>query len=114
MNIEDSGDIRFRYVPILKWFCGALFLFVCIAIIVIGYISGEFSLWFLVLFFAIVPLIDLNNSTFIFAPLTTVDLCRKSKYVQISYTRIYGKRVNRYYFSQVEKFKSYKAKLNFS
>ena len=113
MSIEHSEDIRLRHVPIVMWVSGALLLIFCFSVLVIGLVYGFFS-WYLFAFIAFSSVIALSSSSLIFAPLTTVDLCPKSKYIQISSTRIYGKRVDRYYFSQVTKFKSYKGKINFS
>lgn len=113
MNFDGSDDIRFRYVPIVRWACGAILLLVCFTILLIGLVSGFFS-WILIFFLALASVIIFCNSFFLLAPMTTVVFSPESKYIQVSNARIYGKRVNRYYLSQVEKFKSYKAKLNFS
>lgn len=125
IRIGESEDIHFRHVPIVKWTCGAALL-VCLILLIVGLVSaarngslfsntwGDLFFWLLLIFAAVVSLVDLSNSSFLFAPLTTVDLCPRSKYVEICSTRIYGRKVERYYFSQITQFKSYRATLNFS
>jgi hypothetical protein len=48
------------------------------------------------------------------APLVTVGIDQRTDSVDIIRQRFYGKKAERFYFHQIEKFKSYKGKLNFS
>ena len=119
---EDSEGMHFRHVPTTKWI-GGIFLFTGPAILLFALIklaqngsqfAYEWGVWLMVIFIALVSFIDIFSSSFLFAPLTTVDVCPTPKYIEVINKKIYGRKVARYYFSQVTKFKSYKAKLNLS
>jgi hypothetical protein len=123
---EDSEKISIKYIPISKWISGGILTF----------ILGVFGVWFIYFMYAnpnnsvnwlslflvtafalaiIFPgIFDFNIDSLIFAPLITVKLNQNAQNVDIIRLRFYGKRTERFYFHQIRKFKSYKAKLNFS
>src|SRR4051812_17118264 len=96
--IEDSGGMRFRYVPIVKWVCGACF-FLAVASLVIGsillgsdgsvsFISwGNLLFWLLIILLVLGSFTDIVSSAFLFAPLTSVNVYSASKYVEVSEKR---------------------------
>jgi len=128
---ENSDEISIRHIPVGKWIIGGALIF----------IFSVFSIWFifsaifsssnsfeagteslikilpLLIFGASIILITvfgISLHSMIFAPLTTVTISRKTESIDILYQRFYGKNAKRYYFHQIEKFKSYKGAVNFS
>ena len=132
MNLTESSDeIIVRYVPIEKWIIGGTLIFVfgsfCIWLIYSAMFGSESSfepstrlglglLPFLIFTAAIflIVVLDINFSSMIFAPLTTITISQKTRSVDILYQRFYGSKVKRHFFHNVEKFKSYKGTMNFS
>jgi hypothetical protein len=57
---------------------------------------------------------EINLWSMICTPFTTLKVNLETKYIDIVFKRFYGKKVNRFYFSQISKFKSYKKKHFFS
>jgi hypothetical protein len=123
--IEDSEGIHLRYVPLVNWISGACFVLAVASLIIVCILlgsDGSFSnntwgdllFWLLIILLVLGSFTDIVSSAFLFAPIVTVNVWYSAKYIEISKKRIYGGRVQRYYFSQVIKFKSYKARLNFS
>lgn len=128
---ENSDEISIRHIPVGKWITGGALIF----------IFSVFSIWFirsaifsssnsfeagaeswhktlpLLISAAVVILIailGISLNSMIFAPLMTVTISRKTKSIDILYQRFYGNDAKRYYFHQIEKFKSYKGAVNFS
>jgi hypothetical protein len=119
---ENSEEIFIRYVPFWRWSIGAILIF----------ISAFFGIWFLytvltnsnvlgdvpfIVFgiaFSLVVIFDISLGSLIFAALVTVSVKRKARCIDINYRRIYGRKTERLFFHQIEKFKSYKTKSGFS
>ena len=120
---ENSDEIIIRHVPFGKWIIGGILIF----------IFSLFSIWFIysaifsssdslgllpvIIFAATVILIvvfDISLNSMIFAPLRIVTISEKMKSIDIVHQRFYGTEAKRYYFHQIEKFKSYKGTVNFS
>lgn len=119
---EDQEELFISEVPIYRWIIGILAL-LCLTILV---------LWlFKILVYNLVDLVDFVQLIFfggllilciyfsffeagynsgVLAPVTTVTIRQKEKYVEICTRRFYGKSVRRFYFYQVKKFKSFKGK----
>jgi hypothetical protein len=128
---ENSDEIIIRHVPVAKWISGGI----------LAFIFGGFCLWLIfsaiinprsflkvetdelieflpILFFiaasALAVFIEFKLISMICAPLVTVAVSQKLKSVNILTRRIYGAKTERYFFHQIQKFKSYKSKVDFS
>ena len=132
MNIaENPGEIVIRHVPFGKWILGGLLTFFFVGV----------SIWFIfstiiepqnslesdtesrsgmlpILLFAVVSvilvLLEINFFSLIFAPWMNITISQKTKSVNILSRRIYGAKTKRYFFHQIQKFKSYKGKTRLS
>lgn len=121
---ENSDEIIIRHIPVREWATGG----------VLTSILFGFFLWFAYSVFvsrnglpkafsgdclpvfiigAAVLLVFFEIRT-VSAPLVTVTIRKGIKAVDIRLQRFYGSRINRFHFTQIGKFKSYKGKINFS
>jgi hypothetical protein len=123
--VEDSEGIHFRFVPIVKWIVGVCF-FLLFASVLAGFFLlgwkgflgsqswGDVIFWLIIILMLFGSCVDIMSGSFLLAPLTTVSVINRAKYVEVSRKRVYGKNTKRYHFSQLAQFKSYKAKLHLS
>ena len=121
--IENSDEIIIRHVPFGKWIIGGTLIFIfCLFSIWLIYpaiYSSSESLNLLPLFIfgaavILIAVFDISLNSMIFAPLRIVTINEKTKSVDIVHQRFYGSETERYYFHQIEKFKSYKGTVSFS
>lgn len=111
---ENDDEIVLRHKPVKQWICGGVFLLLFLS----GYIPLIFywlaveKTWNLLIVLG-VPLLGVVFLYLIFsrisAPLMIVVISRKTKSVDIIRRRFYGTRTERFYFNQIDRFKSYKA-----
>jgi hypothetical protein len=120
---ENSDEIIIRHVPVKKWIVGTIltFIFGIFIFWLIYYVfvsSRDFILALLetlpILFIAAAVAWILFKVETVHAPLITVIVNQKAGSVSVIHQRFYGKKETRYYFYQIQKFKSYKSKANFS
>lgn len=117
---ENEDEIVIRYVPVKEWILGALLSFLLLALAFIflyfyfkaNYIQSLFDILPVVLI-AATAVILIFDFKFILTPLSTVTVSRKTKSADIFRQLIYGSRMQRYYFTQIVKFKSYKTNILF-
>lgn len=124
MNLAENFDeIVIRHAPVKKWIVGAILIFTfgIFIVWVIRYVFVNSRDFFTALFEALPTFLIaaafawiLFKSQTIHAPLITVAVNLRAESVKITRRRFYGKEEARYYFYQIEKFKSYKGKANFS
>ncbi len=124
---ENSDEIVIKHVPVKEWIIGGILtffngifcLFLLFAILsaprgfyasIIGEWIGFLSVLFVAIIFLLVLLFEIKT---IRTPLATVAVNRKNARLDIAYQRFYGTKAKRFYFYQIEKFKSYKGKLIF-
>ena len=118
---EKSDEIIIRHTPVGKWICGGLliFLFFGIFTLFVSYLNSDNSLHLcLVGLFILVglmsALIEASVFPLLFAPQMNVTVSRKIGSVDITSRRVYGANTRRYFFHQIQKFKSQKGKTRFS
>lgn len=119
---ENSEEIFIRYVPFLKWSVGAalIFIFVFFGIWMLYNIYTNsnflgitpFIVFSTAIFF--LGIFDVGLGFFIFEAMVTVSIKRQARCIDISRQRIFGKKTERFFLHQIEKFRSYKAKHFFS
>ena len=129
MNIvENSDKIFIRHIPFGKWILGGLLVFfyggvfVWFILTVIkpqsSFESGTQSrfdlLPILLLAAVILFLLEIKFLPLLFAPWTDIIVSQKTRSVNILSRRIYGAKTERYFFHQIQKFKSYKGKTRLS
>ena len=119
---QTSTNIYIRHIPVIRWAAGFVSIFIIIYLIAWLFLSETDgssivvdTIYIIVGAFAFLAVVYLSIFDFwsnsgILAPLTSVVLNKSEKFIDISYTRFYGKRVRRLYFNQVGKFRSYKIK----
>src|SRR5438445_605469 len=119
---QTPNEILIRHIPVVRWTGGLMASLIIFVLIVWLFTSGTSGSSFLIdLFFYCVGIIatlaiiylsvfDFWSNSGIRAPMMSMVLSKPGKFIDISYTRLYGKRVKRFYFYQVEKFRSYKIK----
>lgn len=128
---ENSDEIVIRHVPVAQWILGGFLAFVfggfCIWLVFSATLNprialkvetGELLEFLPILVFiaasVLAVLFELKLISMICAPLATVIVSKETKSVDIMRRRIYSSKAERFYFHQIEKFKSYKGKVNFS
>jgi len=116
----DSEEVSIRYVPVRKWVVGGI-LALAIVVFSIWLVYVFYNRWAGMLFpsaFAavtiLIAVLDIKANSLIFAPLITVKINQETRSVEIVRQRFYGKRIERFYFYQIRKFRSRKANVNFS
>jgi hypothetical protein len=129
--IENPDEIVIRHAPIAQWISGGI----------LAFIFGGFCLWLLffsgfnlrdflthgavdflemlsviafIIICSLAILLEFKLISMICAPTITVIISHKTKSVDVLNRRFYGSQTKRFYFTQIQKFKSYKGKLNFS
>lgn len=124
---ENSDEIVIRHVPVREWIIGGFLtfligvfcLFLLFAILsaprgfyesMLGEWLGFLSFLFVAVIFLVVVFFEIK---IIRAPLATVVINRKNARFDVVYQRFYGTKSQRFYFYQIQKFKSYKGKLIF-
>lgn len=125
--VENSEEIRIRHVPVRDWIIGGvltlitvvffLWLLFFIFISPRGFSTSIFAAWWdavPVLMVIAAFLWTLFEIKYLRTPLRTIVVSGQTNSVEIILQRIYGTRRQRFDFTQVDKFKSYKGKLNFS
>lgn len=127
MQIEENAEeIRIRHVPVRDWIVGGVlsvltlvffFLFLSALIFSAEFHRLLFGEWIDAIFYASLAASAILMACGIkplIAPLTTVSVDHQTLAVTINEKRFYGTKTQRLYFHQIDKFKSYKGKLNFS
>jgi hypothetical protein len=132
MKLRKSPDeIIINHIPIGKWIVGGIFTFIfsgfCLWHLSIALSTPQwffstapkdwlemFPLMIFVVTLVLIAVFEISFLSMICAPLTTVCINKQTKSIDIIRRRFYGSKTERFYFHQIQKFKSYKAKLNFS
>jgi hypothetical protein len=121
---ENSDEIIFRHIPIFSWGIG-VFSIVTAIIFVFGLIGSYFfssnlpsdssvkSLIYgsvavgMLIITLLITTFERKLFSMICTPLTTLKIALKFNFVEIHHQRLYGTQAQRFYFAQIEKFKSY-------
>lgn len=124
---ENSEEILIKHIPVKEWVIGGILSFItfvlCLSLLYVFFISpngssvpiiGDWAKSLPGLVVGVVFILMILDIKTIRTPLTTVIIDGKTERIDIMYRRFYGERVERFYFYQIEKFKSYKKKINFS
>lgn len=118
--VEADNKLIIRYVPIFQWILGGfLFLFAFLLFLFILYANlfksnNSWSDYLAVLFLTSVFVFLVLQIKMIFKPRILLTLDKNTKSIEIQRHNIYRKKTRRFYFHQIDKFKSYKQNLNFS
>ena len=119
MRFDQAELIHLRKAPIRDWILQALLAVICLAI-GLGFfwlvlkISSDFSNLDTTLILLCASVASLAASIYLGRALITsavneAKINLSSQWVEVVRYRIYGKSADRYYFHQIERFKSYKA-----
>lgn len=124
---DNSEEIRIRHVPVRDWIIGGVLTFIIGGVFLLlvfallidarSFSASSVAGWWEGAPFLIVAaglIMVLFEIKYLRAPLRTVVVSQPATSVEIILRRIYGTRRQRFDFVQIEKFKSYKGKLNFS
>ena len=114
---ESFQKAEYRHIPWIQWLLGWLSVLAAggfmIAAIRTPYGSNEsyFYLTGAIVLSAFLSVYG-NWNNLVFAAFTTVTVSLTARYVEVTNRRIYGKSTDRYQFSQITRFKSYRSYLN--
>lgn len=117
---ENSGEIIIRHVPLFNWIIGGsltcISFFFILWFVYRSYVNsfGNWSELIDVLFIIAIFVVALFEIKMIRAPLVTLIVKAETQSVDIVRQRFYGKKTQRFHFTQTNKFKSYKSKIHFS
>ena len=119
---SEPDKLHIRHVPSWDWLKGIVLLLAC-SIVCYWLINSTSGIWsdpynlettlYLSVFVFVVAyffVFNLGIRTLIFATITTIVLNRKSRSVDLVRYGIFGKRTDRFYFDQLNGFKSFKPK----
>ena len=123
---ENSKEIVLRYIPVREWISGAILTIIFIAVCIwlsnpvltdpLNFFKSLVNEWtditFPLIILVTIILIDIKeikSSLVSFTFQRKVTASKETKSVDFLRHDIFGSKTERFYFSQIEKFKSYKA-----